>query len=110
MEQKTWQVYRFGKNRSTTMTVTTGQPRLSGHPLTAPVLQAEERAEVVGHIGSNAVQIVGADAGGQERLVSVPHGGIHQQQTLVLTHFLGKRLRALGDQDVAPAGRRLGGW
>ena len=93
-----------------TTTITTGQPRLSGHPLTAPVLQAEEWAEVVGHIRSNAVQIVGAHAGGQERLVSIPHGGIHQQQTLVLTHFLGKCLGALGDQDVAPAAWRLGGW
>lgn len=77
------------------------------HVLTSPVLQAEEVVEVVADEGRYLLQVVGADAGGEERLVGVPEGGVHEQKTLVGADGLGESLRTVAQQHVAEAHGRL---
>ena len=65
---------------------------------------------VAGLLG-DAQEINSADAGGEERLVSIAPCGVHDQCTLVCADRLGEGLRALLDEDVTPAlgggGRRI---
>lgn len=71
--------------------------------LTSPVLDAEEVAEVVSHEGRNLLQVVGADAGGQQGLVGIPVGGVHQEQALVVPDGLGEAGGPFPEQDVPEA-------
>lgn len=77
------------------------------HKLTSPVLQAEEVVEVVAHKRRDLLQVVGSNPGGQQRLVGVSEGGVHQQQARVGAHGLGKALRAVTQEHVAESHRRL---
>lgn len=78
-----------------------------GKQLTSPVLHAEEVVKVVGYKGGDLFEVVGADTGGQERLVGISEGGVHEQQTLVGTHCLSKALWTLPQEDVTEPNRRL---
>lgn len=85
---------------------------LSGHSsntqkLTSPVLQAVKVAEVVADEWRDLLQVVGPKPGGQEGLVGVPEGGVHQQQTLVGTDRLGESLRAVTQQHVTETNGRV---
>ena len=67
----------------------------------APALQRIEVAADVCRGVGNAQQIVAADAGRQERLVRVTHGGIANEQPLLLQHPVGQALGAAFQKDVA---------
>lgn len=75
--------------------------------LTSPVLQAEEVVEAVADKGRDLLQVVSPDSGRQERLVGVPEGGVHEQQTSVGAHGLGEFLGTVAQQHVAETHRRL---
>ncbi len=68
--------------------------------LTPPVLQTEQVVEVVADEWRDLLQVVGTNPGCQERLVGVPEGGVHQQQTLVGTDSLGESFRTVTQQHV----------
>lgn len=75
--------------------------------LTSPVLQAEKVAEAVADERRDLLQVVGPNPGGQERLVGVPEGGVHQQQTLVGTDGLSESFRAVTQQHVTETNGRV---
>ena len=64
---------------------------VEGRP--APHLQGEEIGPQIGGRRGDLEQVVGADAGRQEGLVGVAHGGIGDQQPLLLQDPLGQALR-----------------
>ena len=74
---------------------------------TAPVLSGEQPVEVVCHVGAAFEQVVSAHSGGQQRLVGVSEGRVHQQQALVVTNRFGETSWALGQQNVTETARRL---
>lgn len=53
------------------------------------------------------LQVVSPDSGRQQRLVGVPEGGVHEQETLMGAHGLGESLGAVAQQHVAESHRRL---
>lgn len=77
------------------------------HKLTSPVLQAEEVVEVVADERRDLLQVVGSNPGGQERLVGISEGGVHQQQTFVGAHGLGESLGTVTQEHVAETHWRL---
>lgn len=79
----------------------------SQRALTSPVLQAEQVVKVVADERRDLLQVVSPDAGRKERLVGIPEGGVHEQETLVVAHGLGESLRAVAQQHVAETHRGL---
>lgn len=67
---------------------------------TSPVFHAEEAAEVVSHERCNLFEVMSAHPSGQEWLVGISEGSIHQQQTFVGTHRFGKAFRAFFQQNI----------
>lgn len=80
---------------------------LAKRALTSPVLQAEEVVEVMADERRYLLQVVRPDSGGQERLVGVPEGGVHEQESLMGAHGLGESLGTVAQQHVPEAHRRL---
>jgi len=76
----------------------------------SPVLGGEEAVEVVRHVGGALEEVVGAHPGGQQRLVGVSEGRVHQEETFVLSYGFRETSRTLGQKHVAESTRRLEGW
>lgn len=75
--------------------------------LTSPVLQAKKVAKVVADKWRDLLQVMGPNPGSQERLVSVPECGVHQQEAFVGTDSLGKSFRTITQQHVTETYRRV---
>ncbi len=75
----------------------------------APDLHGEQLRDHVGVGRGGVQQVAGAHPGGQQRLVRVAEGGVGHPHRGGLAQRLGKALRALLQQHLAPAGRRLHG-
>ena len=76
----------------------------------APHLQGEAVPQDVGHAVGALHHVAGTHTGGQQALVGVAHGGVGQQQLLLIQHPLLHGLGALVIQQLLQAGaqRRLG--
>ena len=78
---------------------------------TAPHLQREAVAEDIGHAVGALHHVAGTHTGGQQALVGVAHGGVGQQQLLLIQHPLLDGLGALLIQQLLQAGaKRLPGF
>jgi hypothetical protein len=69
----------------------------------SPALKSVGVGVSVGSVLSDGNQVSGTDTSGQERLVGVTPGGVHEKSSLVLADSLGESLRSLLDQDVSPS-------
>lgn len=70
---------------------------------TTPALKGVQVGESVAGLLGNVQEINGSDTRGQQRLVGVSPGGVHEKAALVITNSLGEGLRALLQDDVAPS-------
>ena len=71
------------------------------------LLCGEQLRQAVLDEGRDAAEVVRAHARGEQRLVSVAHGRVHQQQLLVIADGARETLRTLFLKHVAPAVRSL---
>lgn len=71
---------------------------------TAPALQGVEVGKRMAGLLGNVQQVDSSDTSGQQRLVGVTPGGVHEKTSLVGADSLGKGLGALLDKNVSPAG------
>lgn len=70
---------------------------------TTPAFQTVEVGEGVAGLLGNVEQVNGTDTSGQERLVSITPGSVHEKASLVRANGLGKGLGALLNNNVSPA-------
>ena len=75
----------------------------------APALHREQLGGHPRHVGGNLQQPVGAQPGGQQRLVGVAERGVGDRQRLLVAQRAGEFFRAQLDETLFGARRRRGG-